>query len=319
MMNKLLLTVLLFFIFSLNLIYSQESDHSPQPFLPDIISQFPNVRDLAISPQENDLYFTAQSYMGELSALIHCTNKNGVWSKPEIAPFSGKYQDLEPFFAPDGLRLYFASNRPTDPQSTEAKDFDIWYIERKDINSPWSAPINIGEPINTEGNEFYPSVSKFNTLYFTNDGIKSTGKDDIFMSKLVNGKYEAPLPVADSVNSIGYEFNGFISPDESFLLYTCYNKKGGYGSGDLYISYNKGNGEWTSPLNLGNQINSTMMDYCPFVNVHTGVLYFTSKRSSVLKQSEKTFDTKEFLKEANKYENGLSRIYQVNISSFLKK
>ncbi|MBI3233921.1 MAG: PD40 domain-containing protein, partial [Bacteroidetes bacterium] len=229
------------------------------------------------------------------------------------------YQDLEPFFAPDGLRLYFVSNRPTDPKATEAKDFDIWFIERKDIHSRWSDPINIGEPVNTEGNEFYPSVSKFNTLYFTNDGIKSTGKDDIFVSKLVNGKYEDPLPVADSVNSTGYEFNSFIAPDESFLLYTCYNKKGGYGSGDLYISYNKGNGQWTAPANLGLEINSSLMDYCPFVNLNSGILYFTSKRSSVQKQFDKNLNAKEFLKEANKYENGLSRIYQVNIKSLLKK
>ena len=318
-MKILLKTILLFLIISFETSYGQNSSLTILPFLPDIISQFPAVRDLAISPQENEMYFTAQSYQGELSALVYCTNKNGVWSKPEIAPFSGRYQDLEPFFTPDGLRLFFVSNRPVAPKETAAKDFDIWIVERKDLKSQWSNPINIGEPVNTEGNEFYPSLTKSNTLYFTSDGIKSTGKDDIFTSKFVNGKYETPLPVGDSVNSDGYEFNAFIAPDESFLLYTCYNKKGGYGSGDLYISYNKGDGHWSAPTNLGNQINSQMMDYCPFVNVNSGIMYFTSKRSMVQKQFDKNLSTKEFLKEVNRYENGLSRVYQVNIKNLIRK
>jgi hypothetical protein len=282
-----------------------------QPFLPEIISAFPSVRDLAMTADETEIYFTIQSPLGEASAIVMSRSVNGSWSKPEVLPFSGKYSDMEPFLSPNGLRLYFVSNRPADNTSA-AKDYDIWVTERKDARAAWSEPKNIGAPVNTTENEFYPSVSNLNNLVFTRDGAGSKGKDDIFFCKWNNGLYGAPASMNDSINTDGFEFNAFLAPDESFLLFTCYNRKGGYGSGDIHISYNKGNYQWTKSENLGKEINSSMMDYCPFVNVKTGILYFTSRRSSVKKQFDKTLNTQELLKEMNKYDNGLSRIYQVN-------
>jgi len=289
-----------------------------QPFLPDIITHIPSARDVARSSSGKEVFFTAQSFQGEMSVILMLTD-NGTLPKLDVAPFSGKYLDLEPFLSPDGLKLYFVSNRPTDTAtSADPKDYDIWYVERKSIHSAWSNPINIGEPINTTGNEFYPSVSNSNTMYFTSDRPTSKGKDDIFVSKFINGKYEMPKPVGDSVNSEGYEFNGFIAPDESYLIYTCYNRKGGFGSGDLYISFNIGNDNWTAPKSLGDKVNSPFMDYCPFVDTKTESLYFTSKRSEIKKNFDKKLRIQDLKNEMNIYENGLSRLYQVNIKSLLK-
>ncbi|MBS1536290.1 MAG: PD40 domain-containing protein [Bacteroidetes bacterium] len=299
--------------------YGQDNSIKVQPFIPEIITHIPSARDVAISPSGNEVFFTAQSFQGELSAILWITAQNGKWSEPVVAPFSGKYLDLEPFFSPDGLKLYFVSNRPLDTAlSAEQKDYDIWYVERKSTNGTWSNPMNIGAPINTKSNEFYPSVSKSNTMYFTSDGTASKGKDDIFVSKFINGKYEQPKPVGDSVNSEGYEFNAFISPDESYLIYTCYNRKGGLGSGDLYISYNKGNDSWTAPVTLGDKINSPFMDYCPFVDLKTETLYFTSKRSEIKNKYDKNRSIQDLRTEMNTFENGLSRLYKVKIKNLLK-
>ena len=123
---------------------------------------------------------------------------------------------------------------------------------------------------------------------------------------------------SDSINSIGYEFNAFVAPDESFMLYTCYNREGGFGSGDVYISFKNKNKQWAASRNLGREINSNLMDYCPFVDVNKGMLYFTSKRNSVKKQLDKKQSIEEVLNEMNIYENGLSRLYQVDLSNILK-
>ncbi len=287
-------------------------------FLSDIISQYPSVRDVAISANGSEVYFSLQGYQGELSTIVSVNASNGNYSKPQVASFSGKYHDLEPFLSPDGLRLYFSSDRPLDNTSNELKDYDIWYVERKTWKDEWSNTINVGAPINTKDNEFYPSITLSNNLYFTCDGVLSKGKDDIFMSEYKNGKYEMPVSLSDSINSIGYEFNAFVSADESFMLYTCYNKEGGFGSGDLYISFKNKANQWLKSQNLGKAINSNVMDYCPFVDVKTGILYFTSKRNSVKKQSNKKQTLEEVLQEMNIYENGLSKLYQVDISNLLK-
>ena len=114
-----------------------------------------------------------------------------------------------------------------------------------------------------------------------------------------------------NINSTGYEFNAFVSPSEEFIIYTCYGRPDGLGSGDLYISYKNSKGNWDEPKNLGAEINSKQMDYCPFYDTTTQTLYFTSKRMIVI---EKTFtNLKEFETEISSYENGFSRIYKYQI------
>ena len=283
-----------------------------EPFLPDVFSKFPNVRDIAINAHENEVYFSAQSYVDEVS-FIACVKKvNDKWLQPEIVNFSGKYFDIEPFLSSDGLKLYFASNRPINSTSTESKDFDIWYVKRENINEDWSNPINVGPPINSDKDEFYPSIANNNNFYFTCNERSTKGEDDIFVSYWNNEKYSEPVSLSDSINSAGYEFNSFVAPDESYIIFTAYQRKDGFGSGDLYISYKVSDSTWTKAKNLGREINSTKMDYCPFVDIKTNTLYFTSKRTGINDKANGFNSIKEFLSEMNKYDNGLSRIYKTS-------
>ena len=238
-------------------------------------------------------------------------NKFGKWNLSEIASFSGQYSDMEPFLSTDNLSLYFASNRPKSEIDTTKQNYDIWVVKRKTISDNWGSPINLGFPINTDGDEFYPSVSEKGNLVLTSTRNGTKGLDDIFYSKLNNGVYSEPISISDSINTAGYEFNAFLSAKEDYLIYTAYNRKDGLGSGDLYISKKDKNGIWGKAKNLGSQINSNAMDYCPFVDEKNVVLYLTSRRvSSVTKRS--FTNLVDLNNEINKYENGLSRIYKVD-------
>jgi hypothetical protein len=208
---KTICTALLFLLTSL--IYAQ--GNNAEPFLPEIFSRFPNVRDITISSEGDEIYFSAQSYQDEVSVIAYIKKENDVWSNPELASFSGKYFDIESFLSSDGLRLYFSSNRPINETDDKPKDFDIWYVQRENKNVEWSRPINVGPPINSEENEFYPSIANNNNLYFTCDERGTKGKDDIFFSKWENGKYSEPISLSESINSDGYEFNAYIALDES--------------------------------------------------------------------------------------------------------
>ena len=314
-MNNYLISMRTIFSFLLilfnSLIYSQ--GNTAEPFLPEIFSRFPNVRDIAISSEGDEIYFSVQSYQDEISVISYIKKINGTWSKPRIAGFSGKYFDIEPFLSADGLKLFFSSNRPLEMSDNKPKDFDIWYVHRENKNSEWSHPINVGAPINSEENEFYSSIANNNNFYFTCDQRGTKGKDDIFFSQWRNGTYSEPISLSDSINSNGYEFNAFISPDEAYIIFTAYQREDGFGSGDLYISYKNSDGLWTKAKNLGAGINSAEMDYCPFVDTKTNTLYFTSKRTSV-NDSDKDFSSiAEILDEINKYDNGLSRIYKTTL------
>lgn len=291
------------------------SQEKVTPFAPELMSQYQNVRDFTINNAETEAYFTIQSPLGEVSTIVSIRKNNNQWSQPEIVSFSGTFHDLEPFLAPDGLTLYFASNRPIDINDTN-KDYDIWYVTRPHKKASWSSPVNMGTTINSSHNEFYPSVGNSKNLYFTSDRPNdSKGKDDIFISKWSKGNYTSPKSLSTNINTEGYEFNAYISPDESFLIFSGYKRKDGLGSGDLYISYNNNN-TWTKAENLS--YNSKYMDYCPYVNNNTKTLYYTSKRSSVASPKEGFKNISELTSEINKPQNGLSRIYHIDFSPYIK-
>ncbi len=297
---------------------AKENEPKVKPFLPEIVSQFPSVRDVAISPDGSETYFTIQSYNEEISAIVFVKLEDGSYSKPQVAVFSGRFSDMEPVFSADGLKMYFVSNRPLNDSTNEPKDYDIWYVERRSTATGWVGPFNMGAPVNTTDNEFYPSFGKSGNLYFTCDGKGSKGKDDIFFCEFKNGKYKERVSMSDSINSDGYEFNAFVAPDESYMIYTCYNKKGDYGSGDLYFSRRE-NGVWEKGVNLGADFNTPKMEYCPFVDTKNGVLYFTSRRNNVNSTFDSPQTLDQLLSEMNQYENGQSRLYQVGERDFVIK
>jgi hypothetical protein len=289
-------------------IFGQEK-FSVSPAFKEEFSGLPDVRDITISAGSDEFYFTILSPLEDISIIAFVKKAGIAWSNPEMVSFSGKYRDLEPFLSPDGLRLYFSSDRPLIDTLSQSKDFDIWYVERENLLSEWSKPINQGIPVNSSYDEFYPSLAKNKNIYFTSGRPDSKGNDDIWFCNWLGKSYSDPVSLSDSVNSSGFEYNSFIAPDESYIIFGGYNKSDGMGSGDLYISFKKTDQTWSIAKNLGPTVNSRQMDYCPFVDLHTNTLYFTSKRSEVkLKDFHSVSD---FIDEITIYQNGNSRIYKI--------
>ena len=243
-------------------------------FAKGMISDGLNNRDLTIAPDGSELFFTWQQGF-VISTIVRIQRKDGKWQKPEVAPFSGRYNDLEASFSPDGKRIWFASDRPVDANDS-VKDFDIWYVNR--TANGWSEPVHAGFVINSPINEFYPSVAKSGNIYFTNELKTGIGKEDIVVCEWKDGKYSAPVSLPEAINSKGYEFNAFVDPDEKFILFTAYGRADDMGRGDLYRSDKDANGNWLPAKNLGPGINSKYLDYCPYVSPDKKVFFFTSNR-----------------------------------------
>lgn len=272
------------------------------------LNKYPNVRDFTISQDGNEAYITVQNPTEERRTICRLNRTNGVWSSPIPASFSGIHKDIEPYFSPNNLRLYFASNRPN---KFEKENYDIYYVERIHKDSTWSEPINVGLPVNTASNEFYPAITISGNLYFTCVKPHNKGKDDIYFSQWTNGSYSEPLALDSTINTPGYEFNSFVAPDESYLIFSGYNRSDGLGSGDMYISFRSQNGTWTEAKNIGKKINSKYMDYCPFVDQKNQVLYFTSRRNA--EQKEEIRSLSDLENSVLRYQNGSSKIYKVKM------
>lgn len=302
-MNKL------FILTGLLIALNSQAQTTLQVYSPETFENFPNVRDLSITADGNEMYFTVQSIRQDFSAIMISKKEKKGWGEPEVASFSGQFKDIEPFLSQDGLTLYFASSRPVGGREAEKPNYDIWKVERSSLSSEWSNPVNLGAPVNTEADEFYPAVATSGNLYFTAQREGTKGKEDIFIARFSDGQFQEPESLPEAVNSAGYEFNAFVAYDETYILFTGYGREDGMGGGDLYISKKDASGNWQPAVHLEVPLNSNGLDYCPYV--YKGKLYFTSNRSELKPAYDKPLTAKELLSELGKAENGKSRIYQV--------
>ena len=237
---------------------------------------------------------------------------NGIWGEKTILPISGTYNDIEPFYSPDGTQLFFASNRPIYGD-TLRKDYNIWVCKNK--NGEWQNPKALDSLINTKGDEFYPSVSKTGNLYFTGAKPDGIGLEDIYLSNYQDNQYQMPVLLDTMVNSKSYEFNAYVNPDENLIIFSSYGRPDGFGGGDLYYSIKDNYGNWTPSKNFGKPINSDKLDFCPFYDAKTQLLYFSSMRKTKVGTIT---SVEEFINLTERPKNGLSNVYRISIKDIFK-
>lgn len=272
------------------------------------VSTSMNERDFALTPDGTEIYYSISTPQSGFQTIVFSRkDKKGKWSKPEVVSFAGKFSDLEPAISADGKKLYFASNRPL--QGNQPKDFDLWVVERKE--NVWGEPKNLGTSVNTESDEFYPSLAKSGNLYFTAQYKEGVGREDIFMASWKNGEFEKPVALDTAVNSKGFEFNAFVDPDEQFIIFTGYGRKDDTGRGDLYMSTKDTYGKWLPAKNL-KAVNSSRLDYCPYVSPDKKILFFTSERAPLPVSFESRVSYNQIQKVNQQTLNGTGNIYWVS-------
>lgn len=311
-------TVILLLIFICNKAIAQTypdpqlPTDTPRHFAKGMLTDGLSNRDFTISPKGDEIFYTLQQPRFVSSIILHMVKKNGKWSKPEVASFSGRYRDLEAAFAPDGQTIYFSSDRPLKDGPTK-KDFDLWRVTRNN-NGVWSEPENLGNTVNSGKNEFYPSVTRNNNLYFTVEADYGKGSEDIVVCKSTANGYTKPESLPEDINTKYDEFNAFIDPDEQFILLTSDGRPDNLGRGDLYISHKDKAGNWLPVKHLPAPVNSTAIDYCPFVTWDKKYLIFTSSRlnAELTNGKTKTYpQLKSLLSDAG---NGWDDIYWVRFN-----
>ncbi len=268
-----------------------------------------NNRDITFSPDGNVMLTTVMAPKNLHSIIVMSVREGDEWSPLEAAPFSGEFPDIEPAFTPDGEFLYFASKRPGT--AGEQVSWDIWRVSFSDGH--WGVPENLGSPVNSFGNEFYPSITRDGVLYFTATREGGLGKEDLYRATPnEQGNYTSIENVGPPVNSEAYEFNAFIAEDESYLIFGSQGRASDIGGGDLYISFRKDD-EFGEPALLPAPINTTKLDYCPMV--YDGRFYFTSE----LPATDMPSSMAEMLNWYQSPGNGFGDIYSVNMEELLQQ
>ncbi len=248
----------------------------PQVFAPGFIS-LPNEYEFGSVFSEDGTEFFYGVDVGDRNEIRYCQLENGAWTQPKVLNSDAVYSFNDPFLSPDEQELYFISDRPRREGDT-TRDHNIWYLKR--MGDSWSAPMDVGDAINTDAEEYYMSFTENGTLYFSSK--KEAAEDesyncDLYFSPRVNGAYQTATKLGPTVNTNRYEADVFVAPDESYLIF-CSIRRNGMGKGDLYISFRQADGSWSEAVNMGAPVNTEGHELCPFVTMDGKYLFYTSKK-----------------------------------------
>ncbi|GHN02794.1 hypothetical protein WSM22_42830 [Cytophagales bacterium WSM2-2] len=199
-----------------------------EPVVIPISSDY-NVGTAGISPdgQKMMIFIGGASDPG---SLYQITKDGDSWSKPSLLAGSLNSNGLETTcsITPDGKTIYFASDRQGGKGG-----LDIWKTELKD--GKWAQPTNLGPEVNTPANEDAPFIHPDQkTMFFTSDGHNTMGGNDIFKTKLVNGKWTNPENMGYPINTTSND-NYFTLLADGKRAYFSSDRKGGQGAQDIYF------------------------------------------------------------------------------------
>jgi peptidoglycan-associated lipoprotein len=179
------------------------------------------------------IYFTRSNYSSSKKLrkndkdesnlkLFSAELQNGAWVNLKELPFnSDDYSCGHPALSPDGKTLYFISDMPYGCGGT-----DLYKSELRIVNDSvqvWSVPENLGDAINTAGNEMFPYVHKDGTLYFSSDAHNTLGGLDIFSTTWNGEKWSEPENLNAPVNSSKDDF-AFVLNDDDVTGYISSNR-----------------------------------------------------------------------------------------------
>ena len=195
-----------------------------------------NEGQLSFSPNQKTVYFTRSTknvsnryklYKADLEEDSH-----GNWVNEELLSINKEYVSIEnPYLNSTGDKLYFSANMPDSYGG-----FDLYVCDVLP-NGDLSEPVNLGNTVNSEKDEKYPSLSKDSKyFYFSSKGHLNFGGYDVFESKILKNGYSKPRNMGNTINTIFDEVAYILAAkNKGYVTSNRRNGKGGY---DLYTAIN---------------------------------------------------------------------------------
>lgn len=208
---------------------------TPAMFVAEYATKF-NDGPFSTSKDGNTIFFTRngtskkeQSLDGSQKLKIFQANiiKDDLQSLMSLKFNSNEYNCAHPSVSADGKTLYFSSD-----MGGGQGGMDIWYC-KLDASGAWGNPVNMGEKVNTKGNELFPSITDENILYFASNGHEGLGGLDVFETKIKEDKAGKVYNMGKPVNSEhdDFAYNVYAEGKKAFL---SSNRKTGGMNDDIY-------------------------------------------------------------------------------------
>jgi hypothetical protein len=223
----------------------------------------------------------------EVDYYISCSkNAQEFIGKPHLAliknlgdKINSSYADYVPLISTDESVLYFTSRRIGS--TGNLKDiynnyYEDVYMSTKTADGTWSAPQNIGAPINSNTHDACVALSFDGNemiIYRTSADMLS---GDLYLCKTNTTGWTEPQKLGPEINTPFIETSACFSNDTSVIFFSS-NKPGGFGGKDIYRIKKLPNGRWSTPMNLGPKVNSSRDEDSPYFHPDGVTLYFSSR------------------------------------------
>jgi tetratricopeptide (TPR) repeat protein len=176
---------------------------------------------------------------------------------------NSEFNDFNPVVSADGKSIVFIR---------QLKFYNAIFYSIAD-SGEWKQAININPEILSDG-EFYPTGLSYNgnQLLLSKKGEED---NDIFISRLVEGKWTAATKLNNQINTMSDETFASFGADDRTIYFSSnrHESKGGY---DIFVIKLSKDGEWGKPENIGKTINTELDEQNPVFCGANKVLYFCS-------------------------------------------
>jgi len=207
---------------------------------------------------------------------------NSDWSSPEnLAAINSTFNEQAPSLSPDGLSLYFGSNRPRPGGST---DTDLWVSHRTCDDCPWGTAVNLGPVVNSTAGDNGPSLSLDGHLLFFTSARTGVGLNDIYVSRRANPKdgfgWGPPMLLGEGVNTTAFEAGAeYVQSAEDGVANLYFNRGPAQAVQDIYVASITRDGETRGPAQLVAELSdATANDAAASVRTDGREIFFGSSR-----------------------------------------
>lgn len=222
--------------------------------------------------QRGDVLYFASNRAGGVGGIdiwYAMRGEDGHWGDPiNFAAVNSPANELCPMAHRNGRTFMFVSARPGGCGG------DDLYVTRRHETRGWAAPQNLGCSINSAGNEASPSLID-TELYFSST---RAGGGDIYVSPFDGTTFGAPA-LATGLNTGQDDFRPNVRRDGLEIFFDS-SRPGGLGGLDIWTSTRASAAdEWSTPTNLGSDVNSAANDLRASLSWDGATLYFGSLRT----------------------------------------
>ena len=229
---------------------------------------------LACSPDSDQVVFEIQAQ----------SFANSEWSSPEnLGAINSTFNEQAPSLSPDGLSLYFGSNRPRVGGST---DTDLWvsHWSCTDVDCHWGTPVNLGPVVKSSVGDNGPSLSLDGHLLFFTSARTGVGLNDIYVSRRANPKddfgWGPPVLLGPGVNTTAFEAGAeYVQSAEDGVGNFYFNRGPSQAAQDLFVASITRDGETRASAVLVPELSDpTANDAAASVRTDGREIFFGSTR-----------------------------------------